>query len=72
MVFGTTVGLQLGLLFLCMEMVSDATYRVWYCGGTGIRLIAVVYGEGLRSDLWCLLLPWDWIWAYCCCVIRRV
>ena len=47
MVFGTTVGLELGLLLLC-------------------------YREGLRCDLWCLVLWWDWNWAYCCCIIERV
>ena len=47
MVFGTAVGLELGLLLLC-------------------------YTEGMRCDLWCLLLRWDWNWIYCCCIIGRV
>jgi len=47
MVFGTTVGLELGVLLL-------------------------YYREGLRCDLWCLVLRRDWNWAYCCCVIGRV
>ena len=47
MVFGTAVGLELGLLLL-------------------------YYREGLRCDLWCLVLRLDWNWAYCCCVIGRV
>ena len=37
MVYGTTVGLELGLLLL-------------YCR------------EGLRCDLWCLVLWWNWNW----------
>ena len=48
------------------------TYGVWYCGGTGIALLALVLGDGLRCDLWCLILWWDWNWAYCCCIIGRV
>jgi hypothetical protein len=34
--------------------VWDVTYCVWYCHGTEL-----VFMEGLRWNLWCLVLRWD-------------
>ena len=42
MVFGTVVGLELAYCCCVIGRVCDVTYGVWYCGGTGIGLIAVV------------------------------
>jgi len=65
MVLGTAVGLDFGLLLLCMGRVRDFTYGVWYYGGTGIGLIAVVYVECLRCELCCIVLRCELNWAYC-------
>ena len=40
--------------------------------GLELGLLLLCYREGLRCDLWCLVLRWDWNWAYYCCVIGRV
>jgi len=84
--------------FCIIGRVWHVTYGVWYCGGTGIGLIAFVlyggyemwfmvfvtavgleldllllyYRKGLWRDLWFLVLPWDWNWSFCCCVIGSV
>ena len=42
MVFGTTLGLELGLTLLCYREGLRCDLCVWYYGGTGIGLIAVV------------------------------
>ena len=36
--------------------------------GLELDLLLLYCREGLRCDLWCLVLRWDWISAYCCCV----
>ena len=40
--------------------------------GLELGLLLLCYWEGLRCDLWCLVLRWDWNWSYCCCIIIRV
>ena len=40
--------------------------------GLELDLLLLYYREGLRCDLWSLLLRCEWNWAYCCCVIGRV
>ena len=98
MVFGTAVGLELGLLLLyyreglrfdlwCLVLRWDSNWPYCSCVignvwnvimvfGTMVwlefGLLLLYYREGLRSDLWCLLLRWDRNWAYCCCVIGSV
>jgi len=36
--------------------------------GLELCLLLLYYREGLRCDLWCLVLRWDLNWAYCSCV----
>ena len=73
MVFGTTVGLELGLLLLFYR--EGLRCDLW-CLVLGweleLGLLLLFYRVGLRCDLWCLVLRWDWNWAYCCCFIGRV
>ena len=40
--------------------------------GLELGLLLLYYREGLRCDLWCLVLRWDWNWAFCFFIIGRV
>ena len=73
MAFGTTVGLELGLLLLCYRegLICDLWCLVLR-QGLELGLLLLCYREGLKCDLWCLVLRWDRNWSYCCCVIGKV
>ena len=71
MVFGTRVGLELGLVLLyyreslkcdlcCLILRLDWNWAYCSC-----------VGDGLRCDLWFLVLRWEWNWTFCCCIIGR-
>ena len=57
MVFGTTVGLELGLLLLCYrEGLGCDLWSLVLRLGLELGLLLLCYREGLRYDLWCLVL----------------
>jgi len=71
MVFGTRVGLELGLVLLyyreCLKcdlccLILRLDWNWAYCS---------CVGDGLRCDLWFLVLRWEWNWTFCCCIIGR-
>ena len=63
MLFGTTVGLELGLLLLYYRECLRCDVLFGTAVGMELYFLLLYYIEVLRCYLWSLVLGWDWNWA---------